>query len=123
MMRGYYYPTVMGGGGWWGILIALFWLLVIAGIVVLIVWAVRQMSRGAHGHNVPGTGYYTEPGQPKDEACEVARMRYARGEITREQFDEICRGLGVPTAPPSTSAPPPGPAAPPAPPAPPPAGQ
>ncbi len=108
MMRGFGYGyNTMGTGGvwWWELLMFLFWLLVIAGVVVLIVWVIRQLSRSQHGHNVPGAGYYAEPGR-RDEACETARMRYARGEITREQYDEICHTLGVPGPPPPRMQPP-----------------
>lgn len=30
----------------------------------------------------------------RDEALEIARQRYARGEITREEFEEIKKNLG-----------------------------
>ncbi len=111
MMRGYDYGfgNMMGGGWFWGLLAMLMWLAVIVGVVLLVVWAIRQLSRGAHGHDVPGRGYYAEntgPGGPppggsgQDRACEIARERYARGEITREQYADICHGLGVPGPPP-----------------------
>lgn len=106
MMRGfgYGYPYMMGGG-WWGIVMLVFWLLVIAAIVVLIVWAVRQITGHGQAHGGgPGTPPPTATAPPKDEACEIARIRYAKGEITKEQFEEICRGLGVPSGPPATPA-------------------
>jgi uncharacterized membrane protein len=120
MMQGYGNGYgVMGGGGWFGIVAALFWLLVIAGIVVLIVWGIRQLSGGGHGHSAqaPGGGVAAQPA--RDEACEIARVRYAKGEITREQYAEICHGLGVPGPPPmqppvAYGQPPQPPAAPPA---------
>lgn len=99
MMRGYGYGYNMMGGGWFGIVAAIFWLLVIAGVVVLIVWGIRQLSSGAHGHRTPGTGYYAEQGR-QDDACNIARTRYAKGEISREEYAEICRNLGVPGPPP-----------------------
>jgi uncharacterized membrane protein len=103
MMQGYGYGNMMGWG--WGIIAAVFWLLVIAGVVVLVVWGIRQLSGNAHGHKTPGQGYYAE--QPRgDQACEIARVRYAKGEITREQYAEICQGLGVPGPPPGGVVPP-----------------
>jgi putative membrane protein len=119
MMQGYGYGYGPMGGGGFGILAAIFWLLVIAGVVVLIVWGIRQLSGSGHGHRAAGPG--TAAGQPggQDEACEIARVRYAKGEITREQYAEICHGLGVPGPPPlqppvAYGQPPQAPAAPPA---------
>ncbi len=121
MMRGYDYGygPIMGGGGWWWIPVAIFWLMVIAGVVLLVVWGVRQLNRAAaHGHDAQPPGGY--PAQPtRDEACEIARVRYAKGEITREQYAELCHGLGVPGPPPlqppvAYGQPPQAPAAPPA---------
>src|SRR5512133_858512 len=83
---------MMGSGGWLGgVLMLLFGLLVLAGIVVLIVWAVRS-SGGHHGNAGAGP---TPPSAPThDEAVATARKRLASGELTREQFDDIMRALG-----------------------------
>jgi putative membrane protein len=76
---------MMGGGYGW--LIWLFGLLVLVGIVLLVIWAVRTMG---------GSGSHQGPHAPRtDEACAVARERYAKGEITKEQYEEICATLGV----------------------------
>jgi putative membrane protein len=106
MMYGYGrgYGGMMGYGGSW--LLDLLWFLflvaILAGVVILIIWVVRSMT-GAHG----GTGTPTQMQQPQqqppatqagatsDEACAIARKRYASGEITKEQFEEICKTLGV----------------------------
>ena len=58
-----------------GILFLAFW----GGVIALIVWAVRRLTEGkaASGSN------------PLD----IAKERYARGEITKEQFDQIKRDL------------------------------
>jgi putative membrane protein len=61
---------------------------VIIGIVLLIVWAVRRLSAN-------GAGYYTgrqteaELSNPK----EIAQLRYARGDITRDQYQELITDL------------------------------
>lgn len=83
MMNGY----GMGYGAGYAILMAILWLMLFAGIVLLVMWAVRQSQRGASG-----THRYEPPGH-RDDACEVARMRYARGEISRDQYEEMCRVL------------------------------
>jgi putative membrane protein len=61
---------MMGGFALFGLL---FNLVIIVGAVVLIVWAVKRFS-------VPG-------GQPSAQSPrEILQARYARGEITREQY-------------------------------------
>lgn len=69
----------------WGIgLMLLFGLLVIAGIVLLVVWAMRGSSSNPQQHT-----------QTTDAALDTARRRYASGEITKDQYDEIRHRLGV----------------------------
>lgn len=82
---------MMGGAGFGGLLTLLFGLLVIAGIVLLVIWAVRA-SAGHHGQPGP-----TPPSANvgHDEAVAVAKRRLASGEITSEQYEEIMRALGA----------------------------
>jgi putative membrane protein len=72
------------GSGWWmlfgGIMFILFWGVVIA----LVIWGVRALTRDRDTH-MPG-------GRT---ALEIAKERYARGEITKEQFDQIKRDIGA----------------------------
>jgi putative membrane protein len=77
------YGNMMGGWGGW--LFGLFGLLVLAGIVLLVVWAVRAMS---------GSGQHHPAAPPVDDACTIAKVRFAKGEITKDQYEEICRTLG-----------------------------
>jgi putative membrane protein len=59
-----------------------FWLLVVVGIVLLLVWAVRQVThRGPTGAS------------GGSRALEIVQERYARGEITREQYEKMRRDL------------------------------
>jgi putative membrane protein len=72
-----------GGGGWlaMGLLMILFW----AAVLGFGIWAVRSTS---HRHDtVPGAGGRV------DSAMDLARERYARGEISEEEFQRIKRGL------------------------------
>jgi len=92
MGRGYDYGyNMMGGYGWFGgLLMFLFGALVIAGIVLLIVWAVR-----ASGGHSAGGGTPPQPGAVgHDEAVAIAKRRCASGEITTQEYDEIMRALG-----------------------------
>jgi putative membrane protein len=58
---------------------------VLIGLVLLVVWAVRQIaSRNA------GAGYAAAQLSP---AKEIAQQRYAKGEIDREQYQQILADL------------------------------
>lgn len=80
----------MLGGGWLGLLMMfLFAALIIAGVVMLVLWAVRASS--GHGHHAATGGPAAAPGH--DEAVAIAKRRLASGEITKDQFDELMRSL------------------------------
>jgi putative membrane protein len=56
------------------------WMVIFWGAVVwLIVWGIGQVSGGGRRRD--------------DDPIEIAKRRYARGEITREQFDQLQRDL------------------------------
>ena len=63
----------------------LFGLAVLIGIVVLIVWGVNGFSGGGINWNRPSANQ-----SPK----EILQARYARGEITREQYQQMLEDLG-----------------------------
>ena len=68
-----------GAGGLVMLLMMLvFWGLVIAGLVVGLRWFIGQ---GRFGH--------------RDEALEILRQRYARGEIDKQEFETRKRDLGL----------------------------
>jgi len=87
----------------WGFTIVhlIFWALLVAAIVWLVVWLVRSPQHGAlHEHHMG-------PPRSSDAALQEARMRYARGEMTREEFLQISTDLGgSPLVPPEPPAPP-----------------
>lgn len=65
------------GGGWWiimPIMMVLFW----GGIIAVAVWGIRQFTSGRDGGRSP---------------LDIARERYARGEITAEEFEKLRRDL------------------------------
>jgi putative membrane protein len=76
---------------WWGsgfptgalgilmiILMIVFW----GGLIALIVWAVSRVTRE---HRTEASG--------KQNALDIAKERYAKGEITKEQFEQIKKDL------------------------------
>ena len=72
---------MMGGGtGIWMLFGMVFWILVIVGIVLLVVWVVQKTVGGGAG----GT---------EGSALEILKKRYARGEISKEEFEEKKRDL------------------------------
>ena len=69
------------GWGWIGfgvVHMLLFWVLVILGITVL----VRALSGGTRSEG------------ERPHAVEILKARYAKGEITREQFEQMKRDVG-----------------------------
>jgi putative membrane protein len=76
--------------GWVGpILMLVFWALVITALVFFIRYIVKQsrMQRDCrHHHDGPGRG-----GQ--DAALEVLKLRYAKGEIGKDEFEEKRKDL------------------------------
>jgi len=82
------YGGMTSGGG---ILMMVFWLAIIVGIVLLIVWLVRQTSGAASGHAHWDHPSY-RPG-PGSSALDVLRKRYAKGEIDKAEFEEKRKDL------------------------------
>lgn len=80
---------MMGGGmmgfGGFGLIGLLFNLAIIVGIVILIVWAVKRFTNGTSNWNQPSSNQ-----SPR----EILQARYARGEITREQYQQMLNDLG-----------------------------
>ena len=70
------------GFWWWPVLMLVFWAAIIVGVVSLIgrVFATTTGTPGASSarRQLPG-----------DSALEILRERYAKGEITKEQFDQM----------------------------------
>ena len=91
MMGRYDWGYGMMDSGWLGgLLMLLFGALIVAGIVLLIVWAVRQSS----GHTATGGSAAPRTDAGQDEAVAIAKRRLASGEITTEQYEELMRLLG-----------------------------
>ena len=76
--------NVVGVGmGWIGLLMMLFiWALIIVGVVALVTWLVR----GSQGGQAGGTSGVNRP-------LEILKERYARGEISREEYERMRQDL------------------------------
>lgn len=79
-----------GSFGTWGwiamILQMVFWLVLIAGIVLLVLWAIRGTGR------IPAAMSSDVAFRPPS-AMDILKARYARGEITREQYEIMKQDL------------------------------
>lgn len=90
MMGGY--GGMMGGYGFnpLGAIISLVvWALVIGGIVLLVVWLVRNANASTVAQR-GGLGISSN-----ESPMDILKTRYARGEITKEQFDAIKQDLSA----------------------------
>jgi len=75
-----------GTWGWIGMILHLvFWVGLFAGLTLLVVWAIRRAR-------VPAANVSYADGGPN--AKEILQVRYARGEVTREQYENMKRDLG-----------------------------
>jgi len=68
------------GGGWWMVFGGLWMLFFWGGLIALIVWGISRLTRRS-------------PSNGKESPLDIARERYARGEISREQFEQIKKDL------------------------------
>ena len=75
----------MWGWGVWGlgmgIMMLIFWAAIIVGIVALVRWLRLQ----GHGASSSGAG--------GESPLDIAKRRYAAGEITQEEFETLKRSL------------------------------
>lgn len=79
-----------GGLGWAGwILNLVVTLAMIVAIVLLVIWLVRQASFGSSG--LAGT---STPSRAQPAARETLQARYARGEITRAEYQQMLSDIG-----------------------------
>jgi uncharacterized membrane protein len=90
-----------GYGGGVEIFHIIFMVLLFALIAMLVVWLLRGGRHGGvlHEHATPARASV-------DTALQEARMRYARGEMTREEFLQISTDLGGPAMVPPETPPP-----------------
>ncbi len=73
-MYGYHF------GMGWMFLGLVFWIFVITCAVLLVLWIIGRGGRGKRA-------------QGEDSALEILNIRYAKGEITKEQYDEMKKDI------------------------------
>ena len=70
------------------VMMVLFWVAIIVGAV----WLVMAVARGGQGRSWSQT---LPPGASAGETpLDILKARYAKGEITKDQFDQMRRDLG-----------------------------
>jgi putative membrane protein len=81
MMYGY-------GYGYWGMIIGtVITLVLLGGLIWLVVWAVRRTRSSSNN------AYQGDSAARPQTAREILDQRYARGEITREQYQQMKQDL------------------------------
>lgn len=76
-----------GNFGWIGMILHLvFSICVIVGFVILVVWAVRRLSGNSVHSQLPDLTVQS--------AKDIAQTRYAKGEISREEYQQILSDIG-----------------------------
>ena len=71
------------GMGWWMLWGSLIWLVFLVAVGLLVAWVVQQTQSSRE----------TDRGLHRETALDIARRRYAAGEISREEFEQIRHDL------------------------------
>jgi putative membrane protein len=84
MMPGFGWGGYGGYGLIGGIIALMVTVAIVVGLILLVVWAVRRITGSQHGFLPPMSQNANQLS-----ASEILAQRYARGEITREQFKQM----------------------------------
>nr|WP_290667079.1 SHOCT domain-containing protein [Ardenticatena sp.] len=89
--------NMMGGmGGWFGfggLWMILFWVILILLVVWIITRLFPQIQIGNETLRQTGPGYANAPHAQAETPLDILKKRYARGEITREEFERMRQDL------------------------------
>src|SRR6266478_1041653 len=77
-------------GGGYGVAHVIVTIAFIVVLVALAVWLITLIRRNTQGHHAAAMA----GPRPMDNALTEARMRYARGEMSRDQYVQIAMDLG-----------------------------
>jgi putative membrane protein len=76
-----------GGFSWIGMIVNMVIMLaIVVGIVLLVIWSTRRTHANAHQSGIQGLS--------SQSAKDIAQARYAKGEITRDEYQQILTDLG-----------------------------
>lgn len=79
----YYYGPMTRGNDWgWGLFMMFFWLAFLGLVAVM----VMRLLRGHDHHSYHNHNHGTDP-------LDIVKERYARGEIIKEQFEQLKKDL------------------------------
>jgi putative membrane protein len=71
------------GMGWWMLWGSLIWVVFLVAVGLIVVWVVRQTQAPRPA----------APDEGRERPLEIAQRRYAAGEISREEYEQIRRDL------------------------------
>ncbi len=101
---GFHHSGPYGDHGWWMFFGGFLPLVLFLVLIGLVVWAVLRFTGRGRALVLASTGATTAA--PHDDALHEVRLRYARGEMERQEFVQRYRDLGG-IEPPSDEPPPP----------------
>jgi len=78
------------------------WLVVLIVLIAIVAFAVYVLLKASRGSGGMPAGSGVPGGVPADSALELVRMRYAKGEIERDEFVRVSTDLGAPPPAPAT---------------------
>lgn len=68
------------GGGMWMYYHFIFWILIIVGVILLVLWLVRQGGKTSGGH-------------AGESSLDILQKRYAKGEIGKEEYERMKKDI------------------------------
>ena len=96
MMPGFGWTGCCGFGsfgtmGWIGWIINIVLIAaVLIGVVLLVIWAVRRITNNQSGSNLTDS----QPSRGMATARDILQTRYARGDISREEYQQMLEDIG-----------------------------
>ena len=89
MGYGHYGMGWMMGGFWW--IFPIIFIICIIGMLYMMFG--RRSSNGSF-HSSCGTHFNGDTGTPRETPIEILKKRYAKGEITKEEFEKMKKDIG-----------------------------
>ena len=83
-------PELIRGAFWFMIIFKVIWLII---VIVFMIWIMRHLMRAHKSHMACCGDRRMDLTPTSTEALEIVRERYAKGEITKEQYDQYLLDL------------------------------